>query len=179
MIYLVRHGQAAASWGEHPDPGLSDLGRTQATHAAEILNDKAIEHVYTSPMARCQETAAAFVLASNLQAVIEPRVTEIPTPSDVTDRVPWLRALMGGEWASAPQLVTDWRDALIKAVSELPAQSVVFTHFVAINAIVGALENTAAVTVFRPNYCSITRLENRDGDLSLVARGESLETKVL
>ena len=92
MIYLVRHGQAAASWGEHPDPGLSDLGRTQAKHAAEILNDKAIEHVYTRPMARCQETAAAFVLASNLQAVIEPRVTEIPTPSDVTDRVPWLRA---------------------------------------------------------------------------------------
>ena len=24
MIYLVRHGEAAASWGNHPDPGLSD-----------------------------------------------------------------------------------------------------------------------------------------------------------
>ena len=30
MIYLVRHGEAAASWGDHPDPGLSELGQKQA-----------------------------------------------------------------------------------------------------------------------------------------------------
>lgn len=179
MIYLVRHGQAAASWGEHPDPGLSDLGRSQAKTAAESLSDKAIEHVFTSPMARCQETASAFSRTTNREAIIEPGVTEIPTPSDVTDRVSWLRSLMGGEWAAAPQIVTGWRQNLLQTINQLPDQSVVFTHFVAINAIVGALEHTDTVTVFRPNYCSITRVERRDGELSLVARGESLETKVL
>ena len=25
-LIFVRHGEAAASWGEHPDPGLSENG---------------------------------------------------------------------------------------------------------------------------------------------------------
>jgi len=33
-IYLVRHGEAAASWGESSDPGLSELGWQQAEDAA-------------------------------------------------------------------------------------------------------------------------------------------------
>jgi len=36
-IFLVRHGEAAASWGESPDPGLSELGRRQAEVAAALL----------------------------------------------------------------------------------------------------------------------------------------------
>ena len=33
-LYLVRHGEAAAAWGDHDDPGLSPLGQAQATDAA-------------------------------------------------------------------------------------------------------------------------------------------------
>jgi len=179
MIYLIRHGEAASSWGEHPDPGLSDNGRGQATSAAETLDQLGIERALSSPMARCQETAQAFADASGLDLKIEPNVTEIPTPSDITDRVPWLRNLMSGTWTDAPQLVQTWRHHLIRTVSQLPPNTAVFTHFVAINAIVGNLEETDAVTVFRPNYCSLTRLESRDGAVRLIERGESLETKVL
>jgi len=29
-IILIRHGEASASWGDDPDPGLSQLGENQA-----------------------------------------------------------------------------------------------------------------------------------------------------
>lgn len=179
MIYLIRHGQAAASWGEHPDPGLSELGRKQAAQVATVLRAQNIEHAFTSPMARCQETGSYFANLSGLPLPIEPHVTEIPTPKDVEDRVTWLRALMSGNWSAAPALVEQWRADLLDTMNALPDHSVVFTHFVAINAIVGALEGTDQVTVFRPNYCSMTQLETRSDGLQLIARGESLETKVL
>lgn len=179
MIYLIRHGEAASSWGEHPDPGLSDLGREQAAAAADTLGQLGIDRAISSPMARCQETAQAFADLSGLDLKIEPNVTEIPTPSDITDRVPWLRNLMSGAWSNAPQLVQTWRHHLIRSVSQLPPHTAVFTHFVAINAIVGHLEETGAVTVFRPNYCSLTKLEPGTTGLKLIERGESLETKVL
>lgn len=179
MIYLIRHGEAAASWGSHPDPGLSKNGQAQADTAANTLFDANIERIYSSPMQRCQETGQAFAIASGLELVIEPRVTEIPTPPHVEDRVSWLRSLMSGTWNAAPELVQAWRSDLIAAVSALPSNTAVFTHFVAINALVGHLEGTDLVTVFRPNYCSLTRVEHKDGTLTLVERGASLETKVL
>jgi broad specificity phosphatase PhoE len=179
MIYLIRHGEAAASWGSHPDPGLSENGRAQAEAVAQKLLNEPISHAITSPMARCQETGSFFGEASGLNLSIEPAVTEIPTPADVTDRVPWLRGLMSGEWKNAPGLVRNWRQGLIDTLTELPDGTVVFTHFVAINAIVGHLEATDTVTVFRPNYCSVTKVQNSAGALKLVERGDSLETKVL
>lgn len=36
-IYLIRHGQAAAGFDGHRDPGLSDLGRKQAIAVADDL----------------------------------------------------------------------------------------------------------------------------------------------
>ncbi|MEO1660654.1 MAG: histidine phosphatase family protein [Pseudomonadota bacterium] len=179
MIYLVRHGEAAASWGAHPDPGLSETGKAQANSAAISLSDLGITHAFSSPMQRCQETGAAFAERSKLALTREPDVTEIPTPSDIEDRVSWLRGLMGGSWVDAPDIVQAWHSKLLSRIQELPEHSVVFTHFVAINAIVGHLEGNDAVTVFRPNYCSITKLDNSGGNPVLLERGQALETKVL
>ncbi len=179
MIYLIRHGEAAARWGSHPDPVLSDLVRDLPTAVAETLSHLGLEQIISSPMARCQETGRAFASGSDLDLAIAPRVTEITTPQEVTARVPWLQNLMAGNWEDTPELVQSWRKALIETVASQPANTAIFTHFVAINAIVGHLENTDKVTVFRPNYCSLTRLDVSDTGVTLAARGESLETKVL
>jgi len=179
MIYLVRHGEAASGWGAHPDPGLSDMGQAQATSAAEALSAFSIQAALTSPMRRCQETAAPFAHQEPLELSIEPRVTEIPTPGDIVDRVLWLRSLMSGEWDATPKLVQDWRQTLIDTVSALPENTVVFSHFVAINAIVGHMEGSNKVTVFRPNHCSITQVKPTESGLKLIRRGEEAGTKVL
>jgi broad specificity phosphatase PhoE len=179
MIYFVRHGEAAAGWGEHPDPGLSDKGWIQAEAVAKRLIALDISSVFSSPMARCQETASAYADLAAQPATIEPAVTEIPTPSDVDDRRTWLRNLMAGDWANTPDQVKSWHSDLLNTVSQLPDNTVVFSHFIAINAIVGHLTGAASVTVFRPNYCSVTTLARRGSELTLVERGDSLETRVL
>ena len=179
MIYFVRHGEAAAGWGAHPDPGLSAKGKAQAEQVCIALRQNAIATILTSPMMRCQETAAPFAAASGLVAAIEPRVTEIPTPADVADRVTWLRDLMAGSWHAAPQMIQDWRQTLIDTVSAMPANTVVFSHFVAINALVGHAEGRDEVTVFRPDNCSITVFSPSETGLRLVSRGNEAGTKVL
>ncbi|MGB2220660.1 MAG: phosphoglycerate mutase family protein, partial [Henriciella sp.] len=54
MIMLVRHGEAAASWGAHKDPGLSETGHQQAAVVAEELSFFNHEQIITSPMRRCR-----------------------------------------------------------------------------------------------------------------------------
>ncbi|MEL6726835.1 MAG: histidine phosphatase family protein [Pseudomonadota bacterium] len=179
MIYLIRHGEAAASWGEHPDPGLSETGQTQAQSVAEHLAAYPIKSIISSPMARCRETAAYFGQQSGLDVTVDTDVTEIPTPADISDRVPWLRSLMSGNWAETPMIVANWRDSLLAKIATLPDETAVFSHFVAINAIVGRLEGVDTVTVFRPNYCSVTNIERRDEQIRLHARGDSLDTRIL
>ena len=179
MIYFVRHGEAAAGWGEHPDPGLSDNGWIQAEAAAIRLNSLDISTALSSPMTRCQETASAYADLSGKTVTVEPAVTEIPTPKDIQDRRTWLRELMAGDWVETPDEVKAWHKNLLETVEQLPDRTVVFSHFIAINAIVGHLSGASSVTVFRPNYCSVTILEKTAQGLKVHERGESLETRVL
>ena len=74
MIFLIRHGEAAASWGDHPDPGLSDLGRGQAEAVSGILEKLGATSAISSPMQRCRETAQPFEARAGLTAKVVPDV---------------------------------------------------------------------------------------------------------
>ena len=39
-IYLIRHGEAAQSWDQSADPGLSELGKEQALECFNSLSKK-------------------------------------------------------------------------------------------------------------------------------------------
>lgn len=179
MIFLIRHGEAAASWGDHPDPGLSDLGKGQAEAAAEILSKLGATTAVTSPMQRCRETAQPFEARAGLTARVVPEVSEISTPDRIEDRVSWLRELMAGTWTQAGPDLVAWRLKMSQTVSDLPDGVAVFSHFVAINALVGALEGDDRVTIFRPGHCSVTRLERRGGVLRVAEYGSESATRVL
>ncbi len=43
-IHLVRHGEAAAGFGTHKDPGLSELGQKQAESVAHLLATTLVEN---------------------------------------------------------------------------------------------------------------------------------------
>lgn len=179
MIYLIRHGEAAAGWGDHPDPGLSDLGARQAEAVAEILGGHGIQRVISSPMQRCRETSAPLSAKLGLSPAIAPEVSEIATPANTPDRVSWLRAVMAGTWTEAGPDYVGWRANMGAFVSALPAGSAVFSHFVAINALCGLLEGDDRVTVFRPGHCSVTRLDMKDGRLRVAEYGSESATRVL
>ena len=76
-IYLVRHGRAAADWGSHVDPGLDDVGRTQAEAMASELAPKGPLPLVVSPLRRTRETAAALERRWELGARIEPHYIAI------------------------------------------------------------------------------------------------------
>jgi broad specificity phosphatase PhoE len=179
-IYLVRHGRAAADWGSHLDPGLDDVGRRQAEAMAQALEPKGPLPLLASPMRRTRETAAALERQWGTAARIEPRVGEIPSPvEDLAARAQWLRGIMPSRWAELEPSLQRWRDAVIDALRAISEDTVVVTHFVAINAAVGVALNDSKVTCFRPDYCSRTVLDVADGKLILVERGAEAATQVL
>lgn len=179
MIFLVRHGEAAAGWGDHPDPGLSDLGGRQADAVASALESLGASAAISSPMLRCRETALPFEQRMGLVAKVAPEVSEIDTPRVVEDRVAWLRALMAGEWGGGAHDFRRWRQAMLDFVTELPDDTVVFSHFVAINALVGMIESDPRVVVFRPGHCSVTQLLRTPASLRVAEYGSESATRVL
>lgn len=179
MIWLIRHGEAAAGWGDHADPGLSALGHKQAEAVSVILKDHGVGRIISSPMRRCRETSAPLCSALALTALIAPEVSEIGTPPETADRVAWLQGVMSGTWPAAGARYLGWRSDMGAFVDGLPEQTAVFSHFVAINALCGLLEGDDRVTVFRPGHCSVTRLERRDGRLRVAEYGSKSATRVL
>ncbi|MBU6373774.1 MAG: phosphoglycerate mutase family protein [Alphaproteobacteria bacterium] len=172
-LFLVRHGEAAAAWGDDPDPGLSALGRSQAEAAAERLLATGVTRALTSPLLRCRETAAPWERRAGVGALIEPAVAEIPTPAGVADRKVWLRTLMAGAWPSqddAPDLAA-WRARLVATLRAQPGDTIVFTHFVAINVALGAALGVEDVVVRQPANAAIVAFEIEAGRLRLVEAG--------
>ncbi len=178
-IYLVRHGQAAAGFGTHPDPGLSKIGRAQAAAAASQLAKQSQMPVYTSPLARARETAEPLCQLWGVTAEIEPRIAEIPAPTDnLEQRSAWLQRAMAGRWSDLSATYSDWRDGLIKCLLAAQSDTLMFSHFVAINAAVGAANDDDRMLVFRPDNASITRIANDNGTLKVLELGASALTKV-
>lgn len=60
-IYFVRHGgsenKGDIAYGRMPGFSLSDQGKAEANSAAQILKDKKITRIYTSPLERAFQTA--------------------------------------------------------------------------------------------------------------------------
>jgi len=179
-LYLVRHGRALAGFGEFPGPGLDAAGSEQARTAAEMLAPFGPLPIISSPMARAQETAEPLANRWRCRVRIEPAVAEIPSPAgDTQERVLWLRQFMGGSWREASLALAQWRESAIAALVSLQEDTIVFTHYVAINVAVGAALGDERVVVFSPDNASITIIDNEGGRLTLVQKGrEAPLTKV-
>lgn len=178
-IYFVRHGEAEAGFGAHRDPGLSALGQSQALATAQHLATLAPMPIFSSPLLRAQETAQALAKIWAAPITIENRIAEIPSPvEDLTDRTTWLANVMTGTWHDLPPNLKVWREALIDCVVKAPNDCVMFSHFVAINLLVGAASNNVAMVSFRPDNASITRFESDGSTLTTLGLGEQAQTNV-
>lgn len=186
-LYLIRHGRPAAAWGEGDlDPGLDAQGLAQAVAARDRLMalpaDQRPYRVASSPLRRCLETAAPAAQALGVGIEVVPAVGEVPTPAGLSagDRPVWLRKALSGRWSEIEgDLDYDlWRREVAAALPGLGGAAV-FSHFVAINAVVGLLTGESRVVGFRPRHASITVLETDGSVLTLVAKGEEAESSVL
>lgn len=179
IVYMVRHGKAAAGFDGHPDPGLDAVGREQAAATADALAPLGPLPIYSSPLARARETAAPLAARWNVTPEIESRVAEIPSPTDdLRERARWLGGIMGEPWSNLPEELHAWRRDMIECVAGYTGDRVVFCHFIAINVVVGAATGADAMISFRPDNGSVTRIGVEDGRLSLIELGSEGATRV-
>jgi broad specificity phosphatase PhoE len=181
-ITMVRHGQAAAGWGDDLDPGLSDVGRAQALATASALAaELSPQPIVCSPLRRCRETAAALADRWGVTPVVEPAVGEIVSPADqagLEARGAWLRAAMQGRWSELGAVHHEWRQLVVDAVRALEVDTVVHSHFIAINVVVGAATGDDRVVCFAPDNCSWTVLDVSRDNIAVVELGRQATTDV-
>src|ERR1051325_3404851 len=80
-FYLIRHGSndflGRALAGPLPAVHLNEHGREEAGRIAEQLRKKPIRHIFTSPLARCRETAEPLAAALGLRLEISEALNEV------------------------------------------------------------------------------------------------------
>ena len=178
-LVLVRHGRPAAGWDADPDPGLDPEGVAQAERMAAALAPSGPLPIVVSPKRRTRETAGALERVWGTTATVEPDVGEIPSPTDdLGARGAWLRGVVRGRWPTLDPDLRAWRDRVVELLVVLNRDTVVVTHFVAINVAVGAATGDDRVLVFRPDYCSRTVLDVAGGQLRVVELGAEAATAV-
>ncbi len=185
-IHLVRHGRATGGWDDDPDPGLDELGWTQAHAVATRIEAGDVDWppaIVTSPMRRCRETATPLAARWGVAALVEPLVTELPSPPGVPigERVAWLRVAIRLEWSSLGPRYTDYRDAVVAYVAALRADTVIVSHFIAINAVIGACTGDDRVLIRRLDNTSVTVVETNPGGpvpVHLVRTGAEADTQI-
>jgi len=179
-LYLVRHGRATAGWDVDPDPGIDELGRSQAVAVADRLAGLGPMPVISSPLRRCRETSEPLAAAWQRPVSIEPRVTEIPSPEGIPmdERVAWLRAAMQGTWADLGLRYTAFRDEITAALRSPEVDTVIFSHFIAINAAIGVATGDDRLVIRSLDNCSVTVIDVVDDGIHLVEGGHEADTLI-
>jgi broad specificity phosphatase PhoE len=80
MVYLVQHGEKQRLPG---DPGLTELGRQQATRTGRWLSGLGVSELWASPMRRARETAdciTAVTAIEDLNPVMVASVSHLDVP---------------------------------------------------------------------------------------------------
>ncbi len=179
-LFLVRHGEAAARWGEARDPGLSDLGREQASAVSEELLAQldGQVNIVSSPLLRARQTAEPFAAALGASVEIDHRFREIQAPAALTHRWEWLKQFAQQTWESQSESLLEWRARATERLMEYSGCTVVFTHFMMLNAVVGQLTDCSDTLCFRPNNGSITQLQRDGNALQVISLGNESKTVV-
>jgi broad specificity phosphatase PhoE len=179
-LRLVRHGRAAAGWDNHRDPGLDDVGRAQAAAMALTLAPLGPLPIVCSPMRRTRETAEPLATAWGIEPLIDAAVGEILAPAGVEmgERIAWLRQAVEGPWSELGEPHVSWRSGVVDRLLALTADTVIVSHFVAINAAIGAAVGDDRVVVARLDNCSVTVIDVVDGTLRLVEIGREADTLI-
>ena len=85
---------------------------------------------------------------------------------------------MAGSWSQLGTRYTDFRDGVGAYVASCTVDTVIASHFVAINAAIGVATNSDALVIRSLDNCSITVIDVVDGLLHLVEGGHEADTLI-
>lgn len=174
-IYLVRHGEAFASF-DHLDPGLSARGQLQAEAVAEWAKSTKARRLVVSPLQRTRETAAPIAAALGLEAEVREEVAEVFDPTMTSEeRVAMLPAFIASSWREQPEPLQAWRRRALDTILEMGLAAnaaghdvIIVSHFVVIGAVIGAATEDDHVIPVPMANAAITSLHAGAGGLDLI-----------
>ena len=179
-LFLVRHGEAKTKWGQEPDPGLSERGRLQAT----AVSDKLVSlldtevNIVSSPLLRARQTAVPLAAALGVVVEIDNRFREIEAPAALSERQAWIKEFSKQTWDSQSGSLHEWRLRVMERLLKFSGHTVIFTHFMILNVVVGYAEDRLETLCFLPDNGSITQLQSDGETLQLISLGDELQTVV-
>ena len=174
-VYLVRHGEASLPWSEANNAGLSELGRKQAETVAQELAPLCPLNLISSPLRRARETAMPLGRHWDTPTEIDERFCEVPLASVTAERKAWLTDVMRARWHEVDATIAAWRSAAWQAMLALEHSTVIFTHFMLINAMVARANEDERLVCFEPDYTSVTCLQiGFGGECKVVSMGRCL-----
>lgn len=173
LVHLVRHGRAAGGYTEDLDPGLDDMGRTQGFMVLEAMKGVEPIDIISSPMRRCVETAMPLAKRWGVEPRIVEAMTEIPSGNlSVEERGTWLNTIMQGNWSDVEAEINAWREKLFEFLAGLESDAIIFSHFIAINAIIGRAQESDQVVCALLENGSITKVQVDGEKFELVELGK-------
>lgn len=180
-LILIRHGEASQAWGDNLDPDLSIKGMKQSellTQNNKLQSLKDFTFI-SSPKSRALMTAAPLVNIYKKDLIIDPIFSEIPSDDiELADKRNWLTDIMKMDINSLPTMVSNWRDEMLSKALTLNKDSIIFTHFMVINSIIGKLVGNPTLLYFYPDYTSITKIIIEDGIAKEFYVGEGKKTPI-
>jgi len=176
-VWLVRHGKSELGFDQAEDSGLSELGHRQAAiAAAEIAKAIPPRDIMASGFLRVRQSALPLAVLWGQPVGIAEAVTEIPSPphllgARIAERRPWVDHILTQNYGALDPAIESWREKVVAFVSGLDRPAVIFSHYLTINALVGAVLGDRRTVVFDLDYCAVTRMRVVNGRLGLDVEG--------
>ena len=180
-IYLIRHGEANAAWDEDPDPGLSEKGKLQSEELKKDLTHDLSSSfdAISSPLLRAQETAKPLKESLGFDLNINDTFAEIPSPGvPLSERRDWLRGIFNAKVTELEEPQFLWRNSIIESLKMLKNDTIIFSHFMVINCVVGWIKNSEKFVSFHPDNCSITKIRKEKDEFKILTTGRDFTTTV-
>ena len=129
-------------------------------------------------MTRAMQTAQ--MSASKVDIHTEQAIREIPSywvPS--SQRQSWLDNTLRSTWNNVEPEIHVWRESLSHWAISLEKDTLAFSHFVVINALIAIATGAEKVVTALPDHCAIAEFEIIDGQLHFVSIDRELNSSVM
>ena len=180
-IIFIRHGEASDAWGDHSDPSLSDNGLLQSNN---LLNHEELQNLedfsfISSPKSRAIETGKPLAKKFDKKLNIDDVFIEIPSKDITQDKKQeWLTNIIQTKKDNLPDFIQSWSDDIYFKTKSFKKNTIIFTHFMVINALLSKLSNEDTLMYFYPDYTSVIKIGIKNNEFEYFLIEDSKKTSI-
>jgi len=125
MIFFVRHGETSLNRDGRLqgriDLDLSERGGEQVARVAQRFAPESVARIYTSPLRRAQQTAAAIAVASGAGVEVDDRLVELDYGEWDGKPLAEMRTPRGELWFADPTFAPPGGESLVDVTARIEA----------------------------------------------------------